>query len=84
MSPGGRWRRSLWVAVVLLVLGAGVIAHLELRGLADADRPETALKPQAASTEQVAKGAYLARAGNCAACHTARGGAPYALSLIHI
>ena len=78
MSPGGRWRRSLWVAVVLLVLGAGVIAHLELRGLADADRPETALKPQAASTEQVAKGAYLARAGNCAACHTARGGAPYA------
>ena len=22
--------------------------------------------------------AYLARAGNCAACHTARGGAPYA------
>ncbi len=26
----------------------------------------------------MARGAYLARAGNCAACHTARGGAPYA------
>jgi len=26
----------------------------------------------------VQRGAYLARAGNCAACHTARGGAPYA------
>ncbi len=26
----------------------------------------------------VARGAYLARAGNCAGCHTARGGAPYA------
>ncbi|WP_291012858.1 cytochrome c [Hydrogenophaga sp.] len=26
----------------------------------------------------VERGAYLARAGNCAACHTARGGLPYA------
>ena len=78
MSPGGRWRRPLGVALVLLALAAGVIARLELRGLTDAGRPEDALKPQAASTELVAKGAYLARAGNCAACHTARGGAPYA------
>lgn len=30
------------------------------------------------SGEQVARGAYLARAGNCVTCHTARGGAPYA------
>ncbi len=27
---------------------------------------------------QVERGAYLARAGNCMACHTARGGLPYA------
>jgi mono/diheme cytochrome c family protein len=27
---------------------------------------------------QVARGAYLARIGNCAMCHTARGGEPYA------
>lgn len=27
---------------------------------------------------QVAKGEYLVRAGNCMACHTTRGGAPYA------
>lgn len=27
---------------------------------------------------QVAQGAYLARAGNCMACHTSRGGKPYA------
>ena len=26
----------------------------------------------------IARGAYLARAGNCATCHTARGGQPYA------
>ena len=31
-----------------------------------------------ATAEQVARGAYLARAGNCAACHTVRGGVPYA------
>jgi len=30
------------------------------------------------SPENVARGAYLARAGDCVACHTARGGAEYA------
>ena len=30
------------------------------------------------TTRQVEQGAYLARAGNCMACHTARGGAAYA------
>jgi mono/diheme cytochrome c family protein len=34
--------------------------------------------PDPASTDPVARGAYLALAGNCAGCHTARGGAPYA------
>ena len=29
-------------------------------------------------TATIERGAYLARVGNCAACHTARGGAPYA------
>lgn len=32
----------------------------------------------AATPANIARGAYLARAGNCAACHTARGGAAYA------
>lgn len=32
----------------------------------------------AAPTALVARGAYLARIGNCAGCHTAPGGAPYA------
>ncbi|HSV78222.1 MAG TPA: c-type cytochrome [Ramlibacter sp.] len=30
------------------------------------------------SSEQVARGAYLARIGNCMLCHTERGGAPFA------
>jgi mono/diheme cytochrome c family protein len=34
--------------------------------------------PDPSSQDPVARGAYLALAGNCAGCHTARGGAPYA------
>jgi mono/diheme cytochrome c family protein len=37
-----------------------------------------AVTPDPASADPVARGAYLALAGNCAGCHTARGGAPYA------
>ena len=33
---------------------------------------------QRASADVVARGAYLARAGDCVSCHTAPGGAPYA------
>ncbi len=32
----------------------------------------------AATAEQIARGEYLARIGNCAGCHTARGDEPYA------
>ena len=31
-----------------------------------------------AAAERIARGAYLAQAGNCIGCHTARGGMPYA------
>ncbi len=34
--------------------------------------------PQGATPAQLARGRELALAGNCAGCHTARGGAPYA------
>jgi mono/diheme cytochrome c family protein len=34
--------------------------------------------PPADSAEQITRGEYLARAGNCMSCHTARGGKPYA------
>lgn len=39
--------------------------------------PTTAVRAPAAA-EAVARGAYLAQAGHCAGCHTARGGAAYA------
>ena len=44
------------------------------------DEPDLTLPAMAAATDSatVQRGAYLARAGNCMTCHTARGGASYA------
>jgi mono/diheme cytochrome c family protein len=46
--------------------------------LADCSRHEEILPPLKSSPEQIARGRYLARAADCAACHTAPGGAPFA------
>ncbi|MDO8387870.1 MAG: cytochrome c [Polaromonas sp.] len=62
-------------AAGVLVAAAALVAWLNLRDEVDVDAPVAAL---AASDSLLARGAYLARAGNCAACHTARGGAAYA------
>jgi mono/diheme cytochrome c family protein len=61
--------------VVVMVVLAGVIAALNFR-----DEPKITATPQPFSPTpaQIARGEYLARAGDCVACHTARGGAPYA------
>ena len=61
------------LAVVVLV-GAMTIWYLSGAEPVIAE----AQTPFAATSQQVEQGAYLARAGNCAACHTARGGAVYA------
>ena len=63
---------TLLAAIVVL---AGVVAALNFR-----DEPTIPATPQPFSptAEQIARGEYLARAGDCIACHTARGGAPYA------
>jgi mono/diheme cytochrome c family protein len=47
---------------------------------ADTPKPRQGSHPAAtaASADTLARGEYLARAGNCMACHTARGGAPWA------
>ncbi|KQU76785.1 MULTISPECIES: cytochrome c [unclassified Rhizobacter] len=66
-------KRVLIAVVLLLVAVVALVLALNFRDeaplLADA-APFTA--------QQVARGAYLARAGNCAGCHTERGGVPYA------
>jgi len=40
--------------------------------------PEAVSSVAASTPEQIARGAYLAQAGNCMACHTRRGDVPYA------
>jgi mono/diheme cytochrome c family protein len=67
-----------WLAATLLGIAGltAAVMGLNLRGEAALDAQADAATPP--DPAQVQRGAYLARAGNCAACHTARGGAPYA------
>ncbi len=51
---------------------------LECGGAVEAADPGAAGAMAAKATEPLARGAYLARVGNCAGCHTAPGGALYA------
>ena len=64
------------LGTTLAVAGlAAAIWALNVRDEIDVKAPVAAA---AASDTQIARGAYLARAGNCMACHTARGGENYA------
>jgi mono/diheme cytochrome c family protein len=62
------------VVAVLCLLAAGVVWSINFGGETIRDAaPRTPPPP-----DQVARGAYLARVGNCMLCHTERGGAAYA------
>jgi mono/diheme cytochrome c family protein len=61
-------------AIALMVALAALVWWLNLRD----ETPVEGAAPVAITPELVARGAYLARAGNCMTCHTARGGAAYA------
>lgn len=61
--------------LALALLAAACVAWLNLRG---EDALPTAPAAFVPTPGQVARGEYLARAGNCISCHTARGGAPFA------
>ncbi len=63
----------LGLALVVVALAAGVVA-LNVR---DEDRIPPDARPAEGSPQQIERGAYLARAGNCIGCHTARGGPEY-------
>lgn len=71
-------RTILWtISSTLAALGiaAAAVITLNLRG----EEPLPSAPEALASTpELVARGEYLARAGNCMACHTTQGGAPFA------
>lgn len=72
-------RRSVLALVGLLavlLIGAAAVVALNLRD--EAPLPPDADAPFTATPMQIERGRYLALAGNCAGCHTVRGGAPYA------
>jgi mono/diheme cytochrome c family protein len=66
--------RGLAAVLAIGALLIALIAWLNQRG----EDPLVADAAASASAEQIARGAYLARAGNCMGCHTERGGALYA------
>ena len=66
------------VAIAVLALLAVAVALVAWRNVGGEEPLVGGDAAFAATPEQVARGAYLARAGNCAACHTDRGGAAFA------
>jgi mono/diheme cytochrome c family protein len=72
-------KRALIGLLLGVLLGAlallALVWYLNLRG---EDRIHDLPAPPVPTAQQVARGAYLARVGNCASCHTDRGGAAYA------
>ncbi len=71
-------RRLLYLLIFLVTLA--VLAGLAIVGLNLRGEDKLPNTPAAfnATPAQVERGRYLALAGNCAGCHTALGGAPYA------
>ena len=66
-------KKLLASLVALALLLAALVAWLNLRGESALDT-----QPDLQSKALIERGAYLARAGNCMACHRERGGAPFA------
>ncbi|MDB5895700.1 MAG: alcohol dehydrogenase [Rhodoferax sp.] len=71
----GRFGRLAMGAVATGLALATAVWLLNLRDEPDLAAPEAAVPT---TPDVLARGAYLALAGNCASCHTTRGGAPYA------
>ena len=70
----GRLVRWAFVSVALAAVALAAVVAVRLVG-GKTGGPVQVVK---ASAEVVARGKYLAEAADCAACHTAPGGAPFA------
>ena len=70
-------KRGLIVLAALAAMLALVVGIVLWLNFLDEDT-HPATTPTRDAAALIAQGAYLARAGSCAACHTARGGEPYA------
>lgn len=73
LKPNRLVKRGLMV--LLVVIGLLGLIWIWLPGYREEAVPSVA--PLNAA-EQISRGAYLAKAGDCFACHTSRGGKPYA------
>ncbi|WP_213878683.1 c-type cytochrome [Pseudomonas sp. dw_358] len=74
-------KSRLFAGVVVVVLaGVGIALYNNGNTRADdvADNQMTAADPAKPDAAAVTRGAYVAAQGDCAACHTAPGGKPYA------
>jgi mono/diheme cytochrome c family protein len=68
-------RKVAWVAGALVVCAAVLVVWVVVRGPV---RSRLSAATTGISADEVAQGAYLARAGNCTACHTAPDGESFA------
>ncbi len=80
---GQAMTRRIRLTLAALMLAAGlpalVFAWLFARSEAPGHNDTRAMSSfNAAAATEIARGEYLTRAGNCMACHTDRGGAPWA------
>ncbi|MDP3520897.1 MAG: cytochrome c [Hydrogenophaga sp.] len=70
-----RWIKTLLGLLLAMLAGVVVVAWLNVRGEAPVSDAAPGVPADAATIE---RGRQLATVGNCQACHTARGGSPYA------
>ena len=66
------------VLAVMILAALWLVWHFGTREKPDPTGQIGTPSAQLTNAQQVELGAYLARAGNCMGCHTARGGLPYA------
>jgi mono/diheme cytochrome c family protein len=71
-------KRFAWVIGGLLVVALALAAFVWMFNFWGGTRVHDAAPRTPPAADQVARGAYLARVGNCMLCHTERGGAPFA------
>ena len=68
-------KRILLILIALLIAAPALVIGIQLVHAPEDDHPSP---PVSNKDEQLVRGEYLTRAGNCMGCHTARGGEQYA------
>lgn len=74
-----RWRlaKSLVMVMVMVLCIGGLVLFVSMSGQ-DGSPVDEGSSMEVPAAQLAQRGAYLAQVGNCAACHTARGGLPFA------